>query len=135
MVFLHGARARLFGAIFTALIVPAAGALAAASDYRLELVESPVKSGKTSLFKVRLVHLPDGQSVSGAVISQTRFDMGPEGMAEMTAPAKASATAELGVYQIEAEPSAPGKWALTLTAKIKGEPEAVGGSVTVAVAK
>ncbi len=134
MVFLHGARARLFGAIFTALIVPG-GALAAVSDCRFELVGSPVKSGKTSVFKVRLVHLPDGQPVSGAVISQARFDMGPEGMAEMTAPAKASAPAEAGVYQIEAEPSAPGKWALTLTAKIKGAPEAVGGSVTVAVAK
>jgi len=30
------------------------------------------------MIMVRLTHLPDGKPVSGATLSQTRFDMGPE---------------------------------------------------------
>src|SRR5713226_9122966 len=77
-----------------------AQAPAAGKDYRFELVGSPVKSGRATLITVRLVHVPDGKPVPGAIIIQTKLDMAPQGMASMTAPAKASATAGDGVYQI-----------------------------------
>src|SRR5216683_4991643 len=76
-------------------------ALAAATDYRFEVAGAPAKSGKATLIKVRLLHLPDGKPVAGAIIIQTKLDMTPEGMASMTAPAKTSATADAGIYQIE----------------------------------
>jgi len=108
-------------------------AIAGAQEYRFELVGPPVASGKATASKVRLTHIPDGKPVSGALITQTRFDMGPEGMAAMAAPARATATADPGIYQIDAEPSMPGKWALTFAAKVQGEPETVRGTVTITV--
>jgi hypothetical protein len=109
--------------------------LAAAKDYRFELVGAPVKSGKATVIKVRLVHMPDGKPVAGAIIIRTKFDMGPDGMASMTAPAKGSPTPEAGIYQIEAEPPMGGNWALALSAKVQGEAETVSGTVTIAIPK
>ena len=84
---LHARAAILAYAVgtFSALGTPAK-ALAAAQDYRFEAAGPPAKSGKATIVKIRLVHLPDSKPVSGAVIFQTRFDMGPDGMASMTAP-------------------------------------------------
>ena len=108
---------------------------AAAKDYRFEVVGAPAKSGKATLIKVRLLHLPDGKPVSGAVIIQPKLDMGPEGMASMTVNAKAAAAPEPGVYQISAEPEMAGNWALHLSAKVQGEAETVSGTLTVPIAK
>ena len=108
---------------------------AAAKDYRFEAAGPPVKSGKTTLIKVRLLHLPDEKPVSDAIIIQTKLDMGPDGMAGMTAPAKSAGKPEVGVYQIVAEPEMAGNWALHLSAKVQGERETVNGTVTVAIGK
>ena len=116
-------------------VSPPSPTLAAAKDYRFELIGARVKSGKATLIKLRLIHVPDGKPVPGAVIIKTKLDMGPEGMASMTAQAKASAAADGGIYQIEAEPEMAGNWALTLSAKVQGERETVSGTVTVPIAK
>ena len=134
-------KANAMNAIFTALIAFGAAigmgspALADAKDYRFELVGAPSKSGTATVIKVKLIHIPDGKPVPGAIITQTKLDMGPEGMASMTAPAKASGTTEAGIYQIEAAPEMAGNWALTLSAKVQGERETVIGTVTVPIAK
>ena len=99
------------------------------------MVGHPVKLGKATLIKVRLIHTSDGKPVAGAIIVQTKFDMGPDGMASMTAPAKASTTPEAGICQIEAEPPMGGNWAVGLSAKVRGEAETVSGTVTVAIPK
>ncbi len=65
-----------------------AHALAAASDYRFELAGKPSAKAGVSTVLVRLVHVPDRKPVTGAIIIQTRADMGPEQMATMTAPVK-----------------------------------------------
>ena len=109
--------------------------LAAAKDYRFEVVGAPAKSGKVTLIKVRLLHLPDGKPMAGAIIIQTKLDMGPEGMASMTAHAKATSAPEPGVYQISAEPEMAGNWALHLSAKVQGEAETVTGTLTVPIGK
>jgi len=116
-------------------ISPPSHGLAAAKDYRFEVVSSPVKSGKATIIKIRLIHLPDEKPVAGAIITQTKLDMGPEGMASMTIPAKATAAAEAGLYQIEAQPEMAGNWGLTISAKVQGERETVSGTITVPIAK
>ena len=123
------ATATVFG-----LAIPAA-AIAAAQDYRFEAAGPPVKSGKATIVKIRLVHISDGKPVPGAVIFQTRFDMGPDGMAEMTAPAKLVRSSNANLYQLELEPQMGGNWALSLSAKVQGETETVSGSVPVTIPK
>jgi hypothetical protein len=110
-------------------------ALAAAQDYRFEAAGPPAKSGKATIVKIRLVHIPDGKPVPGAVIFQTRFDMGPDGMATMTAPAKLLRASDPNVYQLELEPPMGGNWALSLPAKVQGETETVNGSVPITIPK
>jgi hypothetical protein len=119
---------------FPGLAMPAE-VLAAAQDYRFETDGPPVKSGKAAIVKIRLVHLPDGKPVPGAVIFQTRFDMGPDGMASMTAPAKLVRSSNANLYQLELEPPMGGNWALSLSAKVQGETETVSGSVPITIPK
>ena len=123
------------GAVVALAIGVSSGVHAAPQDYRFELDGQPVKAGAKTVMKVRLVHVPDGKPVAGAIIIQTRFDMGPSGMKEMAAPAKAMPGDTGGVYQVETEPSSPGDWALTLAAKVQGEAQTVRGTVNVAVPK
>lgn len=117
----------------TIFLFAASTANAGASDYRFELAGKPaVKSGVNAVL-VRLIHLPDRKPVPGAVIFQTRADMGPDQMAAMAAPVKAVPTAQPGVYAFEIRNGSvwnkPGKWALTLAAKVQGETETVRGTV------
>jgi hypothetical protein len=125
--------AALACAIAAAYTHPAA--LAAAQDYRFETAGPPVKSGKATVVKIRLVHIPDGKPVPGAVIFQTRFDMGPDGMASMTAPAKLTRSNDANLYQLELEPQMGGNWALNLSAKVQGETETVSGNVPITIPK
>lgn len=117
------------------VVLTTSTAWAAAKDYRFELVAPPA-AGNKSTIKIKLVHVPEGKPVRGAVIFETRFDMAPDGMGMMTAPAKlASETSEPGVYLFELEPSMAGRWALTLSAKVQGETETVRDTVIVTVPK
>jgi len=107
--------------------------VAAPQDYQFEIAGPLTKSGKATVIKVRLVHVPDGKPVPGAVIIQTKFDMRPDGMAEMTAPTKVVSGKEPGIYQIEADSPMTGKWGLSIAAKVQGETETVHGTLTVAI--
>lgn len=109
---------------------------AGAADYRFEAVGKPQPSaaGK-SVVSVRLVHVPDSKPVPGAIIIQSKADMGPAGMVEMTAPVQALPPKEPGIYRFEIQPGMAGKWMLTLAAKVQGEVETVRGSVTVELPK
>ncbi len=121
-------------ALATIILTPQ-WSIAAPQDYKFEIAGPLAKSGKATVIKLRLVHVPDGKPVPGAVIIQTKFDMAPDGMAEMTAPAKVVSAKEPGIYQIEADSPMTGKWSLSLAAKIQGETETVHGAVTVTVPK
>jgi hypothetical protein len=119
-----------------ALALVSGTALAGAKDYRFDAVGKPQKSeGGKSLVLVRLVHVPNSKPVAGAILIQTRADMGPAGMDEMTAPVKALGEAEAGVYRFEIQPGMAGSWILKLAAKVQGEPETVRGTVTVELAQ
>jgi YtkA-like len=133
MSFLH----RAAGAVTLAfsLLVGIPNADAAAGDYRFELAGNPQAASGKSIVAVKLTHTPDNKPVAGAIIIQTRADMGPDGMKEMTAPVKALPPKEPGVYLFEVETGMAGGWMLTLAAKVQGEAETVRGSVTVKLAK
>lgn len=109
-------------------------AAAATGDYRFELASpaQPAGSGK-SIVSVRLVH--GGKPVKGAIIIQSRADMGPIGMAGMTAPIKPLGEQPPGTYRFEIENGAvwkkPDNWALSFSAKVQGVAQTVTGSVTV----
>jgi len=121
--------------MFTTIAAATSG-WSAAADYRFEPVGKPqAAAGGKSIVSVRLVHLPDKKPVPGAIIIQTKADMGPDGMADMTAPVQAVPSKETGIYLFEIQPGMAGKWMLTLAAKVQGEPETVRGSVTVELPK
>jgi len=130
------ASALAFGFAFSASFLAfQSSARAGAQDYRFELAgqPQPAQTGKI-IVSVRLVHVPDGKPVSDAVIFETRADMGPAGMATMTAPIKAI-PGQSGAYRFEVEPGMAGKWAITLAAKVEGEGETVRGSITADLVK
>ena len=125
-------------AIAVALITSAlaANTYAAAKDYRFELAGNPQKEGNgASIVSVKLVHLPDNKPVPGAVIIQSKADMGPIGMAAMTGVVKPLPEQPSGTYRFEIQNGAVWKkadnWALTLDAKVQGEPETVHGTIVV----
>ena len=128
-------RAARAATLAVGLVFRIAGAEAAAADYRFELTGTPQTAGGKSLVAVKLTHVPDDKPVAGAIIIQTRADMGPDGMKVMTAPVTALPAKEPGVYPFEIAPGMAGSWMLTLAAKVQGEAETVRGSVTVKLAK
>src|SRR5438874_775597 len=115
------------------LLAGSTTAIAAATAYQFELLGKPAVKAGFNMVLVRLVHLPDRKPVSGAVIFQTRADMGPEQMATMAAPVRAVPSTRPGTYAFEIQNgpvwNKPGKWALTLGAKVQGEVETVRGAV------
>lgn len=109
-------------------------ALAKAADYRFELVGKPQPQAGKDIVQVRLVHASDSKPVPDAVIFESSADMGPAGMATMTAPVK-SMPAKGGVYSFEVVPGMTGTWALHLAAKVQGEPETVRGTINADLVK
>ena len=124
-------RAAVLGTATTvATSLLATAAFAAASDYRFELVSArPAGPGKTDV-TVRLVKIREGRPVPDAVIFQTRADMAPAGMPTMTGNVAPQAAQQPGTYRFQVETGMAGGWALTLAAKVQGEPETVRATVT-----
>ena len=110
-------------------------ALAAPDDYQFELVQPQIKQGTDAVVAVRLVHKPTGKPVPGAVIFQTRLDMSPMGMADMTAKATPINTEEPGLYRFKAPITMEGDWAFHLAAKVPGENDTVRGTVRIKAVK
>jgi hypothetical protein len=104
------------------------------SGYAFELA-GPVQpaGGGKNVVSVRLIH--DGKPVPGAVVIQSRADMGPIGMASMTAPIKPLGEKPLGIYRFEVTNGPvwkkPDNWALSFNAKVQGVAQTVSGNVTV----
>jgi hypothetical protein len=121
-------------ALVCAHALSALPAFAKSDDYRFELVGKPEPKAGRDIVQVHLVHLPDSKPVPDAVIFESSADMGPAGMATMTAPVKAM-PAKGGVYSFEVEPGMTGTWALHLAAKVQGEPETVRGTITADLVK
>ena len=129
-------RAAALGTItLIAVVAFATQAFAAAKDYKFEIVSAqPAGPGKTDVV-VRLIHTPGYNPVPGAVIFQTRADMGPDGMQSMTTAVRPGTAPQPGFYQFQVDTSMAGNWALTLSAKVQGETETVTATVNFQAAK
>lgn len=116
---------------FVASGVPRPSA-AAAADYTFEAVSERVDAGDGAAIAVRMINQKTGEPVENAVIFQTRLDMAPDGMGDMTSPVTPLGESEPGVYRFKADLTMAGRWALHLAAKVPGEQETVRGAVVVA---
>jgi len=120
----------LAGAAIAVATIWSVAAFAGANDYVFEPVKAEVKKGDYVVVSARLKHKATGKLVTDAVIVQSRIDMAPEGMGEMASPIKAVPSSEPGVYSFKTELSMPGRWLLSVAAKVQGEPETVVGKIT-----
>lgn len=99
--------------------------------YYFEAVTNEIAMQAEASLDVRLVDEVSGNAVEGAVIFESRFDMSPDGMATMTAPAEAQGSPQPGIYRFKVAPNMAGRWALALKAKLRGVEETISGTVVV----
>lgn len=122
-------KVRLAAVVFATAVSFSSPAMAGANDYVFEPVSAQIKRGDEVIVSVRLKHKVTGKPVSDAVIVQTRIDMAPDGMGTMESPLTPMPGAEPGVYSFKTEISMAGRWLLSISAKVQGEPETVVGRV------
>ena len=104
---------------------------ALSTTYEFSTASPEISMDGGAVVDVRLVHKATGKPVENAVIFETRFDMGPDGMGGMAASVEAQGSPEPGVYRFKVAPTMAGRWGLTLSAKVQGEAETVRGVVVV----
>jgi len=119
-------------AVFVVSVLAGCGQQPAAkSPYVFSAVSTEVPIGVDAVIDVRLTKEPGGTPVENAVIFETRFDMSPDSMGEMSAQVTPQDAPAPGVYRFAVKPTMAGRWELKLGAKIQGEAETVRGSVVV----
>ncbi|MBI5128878.1 MAG: FixH family protein [Rhodopseudomonas palustris] len=118
-----------------AMSLYATAAIAGAGDYAFEAVKPEMKKGDDVLVAVRLTDKASGKPVADAVIFKTRVDMAPDNMADMESPVTPQPSPEPGVYAFKTDLPMAGRYQITLSAKVQGEPETVTGKVIVKAVK
>ena len=122
-------------AVAATLSLAASVATAGAGDYAFEPVNPEMKKGDDVTVSVRLTNKQTGKPVSDAVIFKTRVDMAPDGMAEMESAVAPLPSKEPGVYAFKTDLPMAGRYQVTLSAKVQGEPETITGKVIVKATK
>ena len=122
-------------ALAATLSLAASAAMAGAGDYAFEPVNPQMKKGDDVTVSVRLTNKQTGKPVADAVIFKTRVDMAPDGMAEMESAVAPLPSKEPGVYAFRTDLPMAGRYQVTLSAKVQGEPETVTGNVIVTATK
>jgi hypothetical protein len=122
-------------AIAATLSLAASAAMAGAGDYAFEPVAPEMKKGDDVTLAVRLTNKQTGKPVADAVIFKTRVDMAPDGMAEMESAVTPLPSKEPGLYAFKTDLPMAGRYQVTLSAKVQGEPETVTGKVVVTATK
>jgi len=112
-----------------AMSLSSVAALAGTMDYTFEPVAAELKKGDDVVVAVRLLHKPTGKPVTDAVIVRTRVDMAPDGMADMESPVASLPGSEPGVYAFKTDLPMAGRYLLSVSVKVQGEPETVIGKV------
>ena len=122
-------------ALAATLSLAASAAMAGAGDYAFEPVTPQMKKGEDVTLAVRLTNKQTGKPIPDAVIVKTRLDMAPDGMAEMESAVAPLPSREPGVYAFKTDLPMAGRYQVTLSAKVQGEPETVTGKVVVKATK
>jgi hypothetical protein len=127
---------RIFNVVaFAAAVLLTGPVFAGPNDYAFEPVPAEIKQGNGVVVGVRLVHKPTGKPVPDAVITRSRIDMAPDGMASMDSPLTAIPAKEPGVYAFKTDLTMAGRWQLSVSARVQGEPQPVAGKVVVKAVK
>ena len=122
-------------ALTVAIVLVNYAAMAGAGDYTFDPVAPEMKKGDDVTVAVRLTDKKTGKPVPDAVIFKTRVDMAPDGMAEMESAVTPLPSKEPGVYAFKTDMPMAGRYQITLSAKVQGEPETVSGKVIVKATK
>ncbi|UPT90733.1 FixH family protein [Bradyrhizobium barranii subsp. apii] len=122
-------------ALAATLSLAASAAMAGAGDYAFEPVTPQMKNGEDVTLAVRLTNKQTGKPIPDAVIFKTRLDMAPDGMAEMESAVAPLPSREPGVYAFKTDLPMAGRYQMTLSVKVQGEPETVTGKVIVTAVK
>jgi len=122
-------------ALAATLSLAASAAMAGAGDYAFEPVKPEMKKGEDVTLAIRLTNKQTGKPVSDAVIFKTRVDMAPDGMAEMESAVAPLPSKESGVYAFKTDLPMAGRYQMTLSVKVQGEPETLTGKVIVTATK
>ncbi|MDA9434384.1 FixH family protein [Bradyrhizobium sp. CCBAU 51627] len=122
-------------ALAATLSLAATAAMAGAGDYMFEPVKAEMKKGDDVTLAVRLTNKQTGKPVPDAVVFKTRVDMAPDGMAEMESAVAPLPSTEPGVYAFKTDLPMAGRYQMTLSVKVQGEPETVTGKVVVTATK
>jgi Cu(I)/Ag(I) efflux system membrane fusion protein len=94
-----------------------------------QAVKAEVPVGKSVRLELKLAGA-DGRAVAqGVTVTSTRLDMGPDGMKTMTAPLRPVASPSPGVVAFDTDLVMAGRWALTISANVAGQPKPVSGVV------
>lgn len=132
----------VFGSAALAALVAGCTAMSSASrSYRFEVLDQQVRPSADTEVRVRLVHLPDGRPVSGAVITKHKFQMVMPNakiittlMVEGAGPPPVATVEEgNGVYLVHSVVPMAGNWTMTLDARVPGETEPIEGSALLRV--
>ena len=105
--------------------------MAAAADYRFELVGQPIKVGTQATVTVRLVNARTNQPVTNAVIFQQRLEMSMQGMAPMAGVVGPAQPDGQGNYRFAVQTGMEGDWTLTLAARVQGEGDVIRATLRV----
>ncbi|CUU20309.1 hypothetical protein ABIB94_000517 [Bradyrhizobium sp. JR7.2] len=122
-------------ALAATLSLAASAAMAGAGDYAFEPVTPQMRKGEDVTLAVRLTNKQSGKPIPDAVIFKTRLDMAPDGMAEMESAVAPLPSREPGVYAFKTDLPMAGRYQMTLSVKVQGEPETVTGKVIVTAVK
>ena len=103
--------------------------VAAPDGYRFEAIEVQSSEPGKTIVMVRLLDVSEKKSVDGAAIIESKTNMGPSGMAEMSGKVSVLTSDRPGLYRFSIETGMAGKWELILTAKLQGEDAPITGKI------
>jgi Cu(I)/Ag(I) efflux system membrane fusion protein len=125
--FLNTIRGLLLAVAFVIVNLPITFAIAA--DPSWQAVNTQVPVGKSVRIELMLVGIDPPPVPTDIKVTATRIDMGPDSMAAMAAPLKALPSPAPGVLAFQTELVMAGRWALAITADVKGQLKPVTGTV------
>jgi Cu(I)/Ag(I) efflux system membrane fusion protein len=94
-----------------------------------EAIKPEVPVGKDIRIELKIVGIDPAPVSSDVTVEKARLDMGPDGMEAMAAPLKPVPGASPGVVAYQADLAMAGRWAFSITARIKGRKEPVSSTV------
>jgi hypothetical protein len=108
---------------------PSTDALAATSDFRVEVVETRSEGAGRTMLVVRLARLADNRPLDGVVVIKAATDMMPDGMPEMSGHVTPIPDDRSGVQRFMIETGMAGHWRLMLDERLPGANAPASGSV------